>query len=249
MALDPAIEKCVPDKSIYEKYRLKFGETNKLVAAFDVMMRAEHLRLSLDGKTIWPNYEKQLDLGNTSRTLFFHDYNIDNIEGGREEVIRLMEKIENGAVTGFLAMKFPVVIDKYEDLLFWSQFKSTGSFYNLEYRGPLSDEELYDYIKMQSLKSNPSKIDYVVTANFKDENDFLIRGLSQIYNQVLFLRMNRTKILLKYDNDFFVDKRWERLIDLFNCFLTVTIKLSRDWFNRVIDYDSLYSFARSLKDE
>lgn len=56
--LDESIEKIVPDTSIYEKNRLIFGSTNRLVAAFDVMMRASHLRLSLDGKTIWPDYEK-----------------------------------------------------------------------------------------------------------------------------------------------------------------------------------------------
>lgn len=48
--LDENIEKRIPDISIYEKCRLTFGSTNKLIAAFDVMMRASHLRLSLDGK-------------------------------------------------------------------------------------------------------------------------------------------------------------------------------------------------------
>ena len=140
------------------------------------------MRLSLDGKTVWPQFEKQLDLGSQTRTLFFHDYNLNEIEGGREVINYLVKKIENGASTGFIAMKFPVIINQYEDLLYWCGFKSSGSFYNLEYRGPLSDEELYDFIKSQDLKMNPEKIEYNITANFRNENDFLIRGLSQIYN-------------------------------------------------------------------
>ena len=61
--------------------------------------------------------------------------------------------------------------------------------------------------------------------------------------------MNRARILLKYDNGFFIDKRWERLIQLFNCFLSVTLALRKEHFNRVIKFDSLYSFCRSLDDD
>lgn len=61
--------------------------------------------------------------------------------------------------------------------------------------------------------------------------------------------MNRARILLKYEDGFFVDKRWERLIQLFNCYLSVTVGLKKEHFNRVINFDSLYSFARSLNDD
>jgi len=145
-------------------------------------------------------------------------------------------------------MKYPIITSNYEDMLYWCSFRSTGSFFNMEYLGPMDDEELFDLLKHQSLLTNPEKIDYNVTAIFSDENDFLKRGLLKIYNQVLFLRMTKTKILLKYDKNFFLDKRWERVIDLFNCFMASTLRLNREHFKRVINYDSLYSFVRSFDD-
>lgn len=246
--LDPAIEIMKPDNSIYEKYRFVFGDTKKMIAAFDAMMRAEHIRLSLDGKHIWEDYEKAFSLDTTTRTLFFHDYDIDSIDGARAEIKRLLTKIDKSPATGFVAMKYPVKISTYDDLLYWSGFKNSGSFYNLEFYGPLADEELFDFIKNSTFKASLAKIDYIVTANFKDEDDFLIRGLSQIYNQVLFLRRNKVRFLLKYEDGFFKDKRWEKLIDFFNCYMKVTVGLNRDHFNRVIDFDTLYSFSRSLND-
>lgn len=79
-------------------------------------------------------------------------------------------------------MKYPIITSSLEDLIYWCSYKSTGSYFNVECKGPLEDEELYNFIKLQELRTNPSKIDYIVTANFKDQNDFLVRGLPQIFN-------------------------------------------------------------------
>lgn len=246
--LDLIIERKKPDKSIYEKFKFNFGESNRLIAAYDVMMRACHLRLSLNGTSIWEDYEKQLDLSPKTRTLFFHDYDINKIKDSREAIEELLNRINTSAVSGYIAMKYPIITSTYEDMLYWCNFHSTGSFFNMEYLGPMEDEELFDLLKHQTLLTNPEKIDYNVTANFSDENDFLKRGLLKIYNQVLFLRMTKTKILLKYDKNFFLDKRWERILDLFNCFMASTLRLNREHFNRVINYDSLYSFVKSFDD-
>lgn len=246
LPLDEKIEMQRPDKEIYNKFRFKFGQTQNLIVAFDVMMRAEHLRLSLDGRTIWPQYRKQIQLTSDTRTLFFHDIDIDKIEGAREEIVNLLNQIERGPVSGFFATKYPIIINNYDDLLFWCGLKSTGSYFNVEFRGPLEDEELYDFLKQQEIKTTPSKIDYIVTAKYKDEDDFVKRGLLKIYNQALFLRMCKTRILLKYDQNFFVDKRWERFIDFINCFVSATVRLKQDYFQKVIGSDSLVKFAKSL---
>ncbi len=60
--------------------------------------------------------------------------------------------------------------------------------------------------------------------------------------------MHKQKILLKYEEDFFVDKRWERLIDFFNHFMSSALAMSTHFFDITIKYDSLYSFAFKLKD-
>ena len=173
---------------------------------------------------------------------------MNKITGAREAIEDLMDKLDDGCARGFLATKFPIRVDNFEDLIYWCGYKSTGSFFNLEYYGPMEDEELYNFLKMQDLKANPSKIDYIITAKYSSQNDFLENGLLKIFNQVLFLRRNRVKILLKYEDNFFIDKRWERVIDLFNCFMSSTLALNLDWFKRVIDFDNLYSFVRSFDD-
>jgi hypothetical protein len=74
--LDESIEMLKPDMYIYERMRGHVGAEKYKVAAFETMMRAQHLRLSLDGRTIWNKFERQLDLGPTTRTLFLHDKNL-----------------------------------------------------------------------------------------------------------------------------------------------------------------------------
>ena len=60
-ALPLDIEKQVPDIHIYENYRDIFCINKKYSERFNVMMNAIHLRLSLDGKTIWDDFYKQID--------------------------------------------------------------------------------------------------------------------------------------------------------------------------------------------
>jgi hypothetical protein len=83
------------------------------------MMRAQHLRLSLDGRTIWNKFERQLDLGPTTRTLFLHDKNLQDIEGAPEVIQFLMDKLPKSVSSKKLAMKFPVIVDNIKDLKRW----------------------------------------------------------------------------------------------------------------------------------
>lgn len=116
----------------------------------------------------------------------------------------------------------------------------------MEYHGLLNDEELDDFLRFQEVSSNPTKIDYYVTSNYKDQNDFLKNGILKIYNQVLFLRMFKVKILLKYEDGFFIDKRWERVIDLFNAFRNSTAAIKLGDYQSFIKHDTMYSFVRGF---
>lgn len=227
---------------------LVYGDSKAMAAAFNVMRNAEHIRLSLDGKTIWPGYRNTFNITSKTSTLFFHDIDLDKIIGAREEIDKLIQEVVRKRGMCFLAMKYPIIVDKYEDLLYWCSFRSSFMFYNLEFNGPLEDEELYNFVCEQDIIANPSKIEYVVTKKYSDENDFIENGLMKIYNQILFLRMKRAKILLKYEDNFFVDKRWERLIEFFNCFLIATLKVDDQTFLRAMEGDSLYRFAKSIKE-
>ena len=61
ISLSEDIEKQKPDVFIYENIRKKFCTNFKMKEAFNTLMRAEHFRLSLDNKTIWNNFEKQIN--------------------------------------------------------------------------------------------------------------------------------------------------------------------------------------------
>lgn len=247
--LDETIEMLKPDMYIYERMRGHVGAEKYKVAAFETMMRAQHLRLSLDGRTIWNKFERQLDLGPTTRTLFLHDKNLQDIEGAPEVIQFLMDKLPKSVSSKKLAMKFPVIVDNIKDLKRWLQFSSSMHYYSLQYHGVMNDEEVVELLEGIDYRTAPRKIDYIVTASSQDENDFVEHYLTRIFYQALFFRMKKIKILLKYEDGFFVDKRWERVLDLINCFISTTVDLPRERFEKVIKFDSMYSFVRNFDEK
>lgn len=247
--LDPAIEKLKPDLYIYERMRSKIGSEKYLHAAFETMMRAQHARLSLDGKTLWKDFEKQLEITPKTCVLFLHDKDLQNIEGAHEAISHVMGQMSNTVATRKLAMKFPVIVDNVADLKGWLKYGSSLHYYSLQYRGVMSDEEVYELLSNIDYRTSPKKIDYIVTASSQDENDFVEHYITRIFYQALFFRMKKIKILLKYEDGFFVDKRWERVLDLINCFISTTVSLPRARFDRVINYDSMYSFVRKFEEK
>lgn len=247
--LDPDIEKQKADVYIYERMRRNIGKEKYLIAAFEIMLRAQHLRLSLDGKTIWKDFEKQIAITPQTCTLFFHDKNLQNIEGAQEAIDFLMNKMPNKIVSRKLAMKFPIIVDNMKDLKSWLKYDSSFHYFSLQYNGIMNDEEIYELLTSKDYSTSPKKIDYFVTATSSDENDFVEHQLMKIFYQALFFRMQKIKISLKYEDEFFVDKRWEQLLILLNSFINTTVVLPQEFFNRVIKYDSLYSFVSSFEEE
>ena len=76
------IERMRPDIGLYD--RVKPNQVkgyNK--SALSTMRRAEHLRLSLDGKTIWKDFERQFRNEDKAYGVIFHDYNLNDVEGAR----------------------------------------------------------------------------------------------------------------------------------------------------------------------
>ena len=91
-----------------------------------------------------------------------------------------------------------------------------GSCFYLQYNGILTEEEIIDLLKIPILGLR--QMVYNFTYPFKDENDFVINGLSQIYKQTLFLRSKSQKILLNIDTDFFQTRELLNLMKLIDCF-------------------------------
>ena len=237
-----------PDLSVYEGCRKEFCSTKDFSIAFRTMMNAQHLRLSLDEKTIWKDFHKQLwDIDDV--TMFFlHDKNLQNIDGAHELLTELTNR-NTGIMNGYVGMKFPVIVNNGPDLLKWCSFKPAHTFYCIQYNGIIDNETLAEFVTKRYGKSFMRQLDYVVTAGFKDQDDFIQNGLLKIYRQIMFLRMHRVKVSLKYESNFFLDPQWERLLRLFECFASTAIKLRDERFRISMKYDSLYSFVCSFKEQ
>ena len=169
-----------PDLSVYENCRKEFCSTKDFSIAFRTMMNAQHLRLSLDGKTIWKDFHKQLwDIDDV--TMFFlHDKNLHNIDGAHELLTELTNR-NTGIMNGYVGMKFPVIVDNGADLLKWCSFKPAHTFYCIQYNGIIDNETLAEFVTKRYGKSFMRQLDYVVTVGFKDQDDFIQNGLLKIY--------------------------------------------------------------------
>ena len=236
-----------PDLSGYERFRENFCTTREMEVAFRTMLNAQHLRLSMDEKTIWNDFPKQLWTLDGASMFFFHDKNLNRIDGAFETIKELTDR-NKGLMHGYVGMKFPVIVDNGEDLLKWCSFKPAYSFYCIQHNGIIDNETLAQFVTKRYGKSFLRQLDYVVTIGFKNQEDFIQNGLLKIYRQIMFLRMHRVKVSLKYESNFFLDPQWERLLRLFECFASTAQKLRDERFRLTMKYDSLYSFVYSFKE-
>lgn len=218
LALD--IEKQYPDKYLYDRQKHLFindFKTNE--KPFRIMRNAEHVRLSLDGKTIWNDYEKALNIKTNTNVLFFHDYDLNKINGSFEEIKMLLQSLKKEGYERHIGMKFPVRVNTLEELLKWSTLKPTTLFFFLQYDGLMNNEDIVEVLNHQTNKSITRQLFYNVTYGSSSENDFIKNVLPKIYEQAIILRRCRSEIVLKYSDNFFIDKRWERLLQFFNHYI------------------------------
>ena len=243
--MEEEIEEQKPDTYIYERMRNVFVKNKMLQSSFNVMMRAEHLRLSLDGKSIWNKFQNQIDIAPATSTIILHDHNLSDIDGALDTIenLSLCKKKEI-----YIGAKFPIELNSSKDLLAWGNFKNSSQYYCLQYNGIIDDSALVELVNLPNGTKNLKRLECIVTASSSSENDFIDTGLQRIFKQVIFLRRHRLKISLRYEDDFFTDKRWETLLDFFNTFASSLDTFTNEEFNRVIDKDSLFKFSKKLKD-
>jgi len=219
--MDLSIEKQKADVSIYFKYKDIFSINKKYSEIFRVLTNAQHIRLSLDDKTIWTDFEKQFNIYPTLCSLIFHDKNIHKIEGAQEVIQSLVDRMNPRAGGKHIGFKFPIIVNNEQELLSWSYFRPLRDLFFIEYSGVIDDTAFVEFIHRQKHTSICAQMNYIVTRESSSENDFVINKLPQIFKQVVFCRVNGVKISLKYEDDFFVDKRWEKVIKLINSFANV----------------------------
>ena len=239
------IEKMKPDTSIYEKMESKIlgPSTSERRKIYQNMITAEHCRLSLDSKTIWPEYTRQFKNLKQARNLMFHDYDLGAIDGSFEEITKLLARARTDGWATRVGMKFPVQVSQGADLLKWSTLRSNSTFYSLRFNGVMDNESFQEWVMRCYEKAIYSQMEYHVTAPWYDENHFTTCLLPQILRQVIFSRTYRTSFLLTYDEGFFVDPMWEKVIRLFNFYHTSFLGETEAVFYKKIEDDTLFDFA------
>lgn len=239
------IERMKPDTSIYSKMESKIigPATSERRKIYQNMMTAEHCRLSLDGKTIWPEYTKQFKNLKQARNLMIHDYDLGAIDGAFEEVQKILARARTDGWATRVGMKFPVQVSQGADLLKWSTLRSNSTFYSMRFNGVIDNESFQEWVMRCYEKSIYSQMEYHVTDARYDENHFTTCLLPQILRQVIFSRRYRVSFSLTYDEGYFSDPRWEEVIRLFNFYHTSFMGETEAVFYKKIEYDTLYDFA------
>jgi hypothetical protein len=249
--LEPEIEKMRPDPTIYERMEktimaTKGRDTKKI---FQNMMEAEHCRLSLDGKTIWEDYPRQFKFLQTARNLMFHDYDLGKIEGSFDEVKKLLARARTDGWATRVGMKFPVSVSAGQDLLNWISIKPNSTFYSLRYEGVIDKDCYRDFVGILREKSIYKQLDYYITMSSANQEEFIEKYIQQVFRQVVKARSYRVFFSLKYEESFFIDKRWERVLDLFNFYHNSMRHLPQSTYFKKIYKDTLFDFAKATYDD
>ena len=207
------MERVVPDAEIYAKMEKAIlnmpGAAQEKKKIFQNMVTAEHCRLSLDGKTIWPDFHRQFKFLRSARNLMLHDYDLGKVENSFETVQEILQRARTDGWATRVGMKFPIQISDGQSLLNWSSIKSNSVFYSLKYNGVIDDEPFLEWIGKCREKAVYSQMEYHVTAPWYDPNHFVEVLLPKILRQIIISRSYRIFFSLKYDEGFFPDPMWE----------------------------------------
>lgn len=248
------IEMMKPDTYIYEKYKdkiLKHKEKGikEKEKIYKNLTTAEHCRLSLDGKTIWKDYASQFKFLPSARNIIFHDYDLGKIEGACDEIKNILSKARTDGWATRVGMKFPVTICSGEDLLQWISLLPNSTFFFLKFNGIIDDDNFKKFIHSCKEKSTYTQMEYWITKTpVNSEAEFVRLYMQKIFRQIVLSRNQRVFFTLKYDDNFFTNKGWEKVIDLFNYYHNSYNSKPMVKYLKMIPTDTMFDFASKSKD-
>lgn len=234
------IELSQPDTFIYDRYKHLFLEGAKTHKdAYTSLSNNIHLRLSLDGKTVWNKFEKQIP-NRQARLIFLHDADLGKIEGADEVVKYLLTKYSKEKEgTAVLGLKFPLTVNNLKDFHFWNQFTFNENFFSIKIPRVLNDEEFSELVEACS-KSKIQKINYTIADASSSKNDFIFNTLPKIFKQVIFCCRQHKKILLNIEDDFLIEEEWREVVTLLNLYMSAAQSYTES-------IPALYVFCKNLR--
>ena len=235
------IEACIPDTYIYDRYKSLFVSGSKEHSnVYTSLVSNIHLRLSLNGESIWDKFEKQIAANNKANICYFHDFDLGAIQDSPEAVKHILNKYSKKSTSpALLGTKFPIHCKDFKDFQTWNDFSTTEAFFTLQIDNVLEDEEFIEVVNSIN-QAKAKRIKYKVASSSSDKNDFIKNILPKIFKQVIFCCNNHKQISLIIDDDFFIEKEWVDIITLLNLYLSAATKYTR--------VPALYRFCKSLKE-
>jgi hypothetical protein len=178
------IEETPPSFNDYERFaHLKEEEPFKL------QKNALHLRLSLDEKTVWDNYEKPLDFQGKN-TIFIHDKNIITIENSLEAI----QELQTYRKQFYVSFLYPQNIYNIEDFTKWKNLLyGSDTYISLNFFPTTKELGIIT-------KNLSSKIAFNLTGTALAPEEKYIDRISKFYALAMKLRSLGHKILLIYDD-------------------------------------------------
>ena len=239
------IERMRPDTSLYERAAgLILGDmSGNRKKIYRNMIEAEHCRISLDGKTVWPDYPRQFHSITSARNLMLHDYDLGAIDGGFETVKYILSRARNDGWATKVGMKFPVQTSDGQSLLNWSSINTNSTFYSLRYDGVIDDDAFLEWVGRIRQKAVFNQIEYHVTSPRYTADHFIENLLPKIFRQVIISRSYYVFFTLIYDDDFFPDKQWCDVLRLFNFYHNSYSGVPQTTFLNKVNEDTLFDFA------
>lgn len=223
------IEETTPSFLAYGRYEEIWSDSFQLQALFHKLLAAQHARLSMDGCTIWDNFEKAVDTKiSYSKPLILHDYDLNAIDGASRFVLDWCKGKR------FVGTKFPIQANTSSQILQWASVKPSPQIFNFQYTGVLDDAALYEISGLNlALLEN---LLYNVGSGWKSPQDFAVNGLPRIFAQAAFLHNRGLQISLIDRDGFLVLPELKNLLSLLN-----------GWIRRGRKDDTItfYTYARN----
>lgn len=239
--LDKKIENTIPNMHVYDRYVDHFGRTQKDINQIKRILNCAHMRLAPDSQNLLSFETLQEYFKDKVSGIFLHDYDLASLKA-YDLIKRLQDQREFKTKLGVnpypVGNKYPIKIYSSDELQKWLQIVVIPEAFFLEYYGLMSDKVLNNLCLENRRMAR--QVYYNITWGCSSENDFFINRLPKILFQTLFLRRSDIKILLTYEENFFVTKELENLVELLNCWLSFTWQ--EDWLPA---RQTLYNFCYS----
>lgn len=245
------IERSLPDPEIYRRHEKRFQQYNYQKTAFHrYIQNTQHLRLSLDGETIWRDYRVPVDMTSDRRNLIFHDYNLNNIKHALMAIEDLVDVPWKNPVR--IGVKYPISTYNFDELLSWLEVPWIIEDFKLEYKGLLKDEQVVELIaKMKEKQRGTAEVYQNISYGIKNEKEFFDKYAIQTYYQVIYAKNQQVRLYFTTNPNFFTSPYMENYFPLLRHFVKVERKLhsyarlNPNWAKREILNSTLYYYAQS----